>query len=183
MYVFNGAVFSGLVLVFLVIRQQNKSFSVLPAAEFSEVESDFHAKVPAVFCREVCRCLLSSHPPLVNNICINSQSKTMTYLAMHTPHVCAPKQSLWISDYIHSNSLGYLWLFHFVASLKPGFFCSGLLCKVTTGNDVACLTTNHLAALAKLEPRLVPLVLAFRHWARVKAPSAGRQTRCSDCFS
>ncbi|XP_042272027.1 terminal uridylyltransferase 4 isoform X1 [Thunnus maccoyii] len=66
--------------------------------EFSEVESDFHAKVPAVFCRDV------------------------------------------------SN---------------------GLMCKVSAGNDVACLTTNHLAALAKLEPRLVPLVLAFRYWARL----------------
>uniref|UniRef100_A0A8C4ERS0 polynucleotide adenylyltransferase n=1 Tax=Dicentrarchus labrax TaxID=13489 RepID=A0A8C4ERS0_DICLA len=66
--------------------------------EFSEVESDFHAKVPAVFCRDV---------------------------------------------------------------------CSGLMCKVSAGNDVACLTTNHLAALAKLEPRLVPLVLAFRYWARL----------------
>lgn len=48
------------------------------------------------------------------------------------------------------------------------FVCSGLLCKVSAGNDVACLTTNHLAALAKLEPRLVPLVLAFRYWARVR---------------
>lgn len=48
------------------------------------------------------------------------------------------------------------------------FLCSGLLCKVSAGNDVACLTTNHLAALAKLEPRLVPLVLAFRYWARVR---------------
>ncbi|CAK6976408.1 terminal uridylyltransferase 4 isoform X3 [Scomber scombrus] len=66
--------------------------------EFSEVESDFHAKVPAVFCRDV------------------------------------------------SN---------------------GLMCKVSAGNDVACLTTNHLATLAKLEPRLVPLVLAFRYWARL----------------
>uniref|UniRef100_A0A671UT44 polynucleotide adenylyltransferase n=1 Tax=Sparus aurata TaxID=8175 RepID=A0A671UT44_SPAAU len=66
--------------------------------EFSEVESDFHAKVPAVFCRDV---------------------------------------------------------------------VSGLLCKVSAGNDVACLTTNHLATLAKLEPRLVPLVLAFRYWARL----------------
>ncbi|XP_040896194.1 terminal uridylyltransferase 4 [Toxotes jaculatrix] len=68
------------------------------SSEFSEVESDFHAKVPAVFCRDV---------------------------------------------------------------------SSGLMCKVSAGNDVACLTTNHLAALAKLEPRLVPLVLAFRYWARL----------------
>ncbi|XP_048457639.1 terminal uridylyltransferase 4 isoform X3 [Rhincodon typus] len=44
---------------------------------------------------------------------------------------------------------------------------SGLICKVSAGNDVACLTTNLLAALAKLEPRLIPLVLAFRCWARV----------------
>uniref|UniRef100_A0A1A8DNP5 RNA uridylyltransferase n=1 Tax=Nothobranchius kadleci TaxID=1051664 RepID=A0A1A8DNP5_NOTKA len=66
--------------------------------EFTEVESDFHTKVPAVFCRD--------------------------------------------RD-------------------------SGLLCKVSAGNDVACLTTNHLAALAKLEPRLVPLVLTFRYWARL----------------
>uniref|UniRef100_UPI003AAA676E terminal uridylyltransferase 4 isoform X1 n=1 Tax=Centroberyx gerrardi TaxID=166262 RepID=UPI003AAA676E len=66
--------------------------------EFSEVESDFHAKVPVVFCRDI---------------------------------------------------------------------SSGLMCKVSAGNDVACLTTNHLAALAKLEPRLVPLVLAFRYWARL----------------
>lgn len=52
-------------------------------------------------------------------------------------------------------------------------FCrSGLLCKVSAGNDVACLTTNHLAALAKLEPRLVPLVLAFRYWARVSRAAA-----------
>ncbi|XP_038142985.1 terminal uridylyltransferase 4 isoform X1 [Cyprinodon tularosa] len=66
--------------------------------EFSEVEADFHAKVPAVFCRDG---------------------------------------------------------------------SSGLICKVSAGNDVACLTTNHLAALAKLEPRLVPLVLVFRYWAKL----------------
>ncbi|XP_016402288.1 terminal uridylyltransferase 7-like [Sinocyclocheilus rhinocerous] len=41
------------------------------------------------------------------------------------------------------------------------------MCKVSAGNDVAYLTTNHLAALARLEPRLVPLVLAFRHWANL----------------
>ncbi|KAG7459159.1 terminal uridylyltransferase 4 isoform X1 [Solea senegalensis] len=68
------------------------------SSEFSDVESDFHAKVPAVFCRDVGR---------------------------------------------------------------------GLMCKVSAGNDVACLTTNHLSALARLEPRLVPLVLAFRYWARL----------------
>uniref|UniRef100_A0A4W4EFX3 RNA uridylyltransferase n=1 Tax=Electrophorus electricus TaxID=8005 RepID=A0A4W4EFX3_ELEEL len=68
------------------------------SAEFTDVESDFHAKVPVVFCRDV---------------------------------------------------------------------ASGLLCKVSAGNDVACLTTNHLAALGRLEPRLIPLVLAFRYWAKL----------------
>uniref|UniRef100_A0A8C5BK45 CCHC-type domain-containing protein n=1 Tax=Gadus morhua TaxID=8049 RepID=A0A8C5BK45_GADMO len=65
---------------------------------FKDVESDFHAKVPVVFCRDT---------------------------------------------------------------------SSGLACKVSAGNDLACLTTNHLATLARLEPRLVPLVLAFRYWAQL----------------
>ncbi|XP_039175979.1 terminal uridylyltransferase 4 isoform X2 [Crotalus tigris] len=65
---------------------------------YSDVESDFHAKVPVVFCKDV---------------------------------------------------------------------KSGLTCKVSAGNDVACLTTDLLAALSKLEPVLVPLVLAFRYWARL----------------
>ncbi|KAF3835533.1 hypothetical protein F7725_028091, partial [Dissostichus mawsoni] len=68
------------------------------SSEFSEVESDFHAKVPAVFCRDV---------------------------------------------------------------------SSGLMCKVSAGNDVAWLTTNHMAVLSRLEPRLIPLVMAFRYWARL----------------
>ncbi|XP_078526720.1 terminal uridylyltransferase 4 isoform X2 [Lissotriton helveticus] len=65
---------------------------------YSDVESDFHAKVPVVFCRDI---------------------------------------------------------------------KSGLMCKVSAGNDVACLTTDLLAALGKLEPSLIPLVLAFRYWARL----------------
>uniref|UniRef100_A0A8B9UID9 RNA uridylyltransferase n=1 Tax=Anas zonorhyncha TaxID=75864 RepID=A0A8B9UID9_9AVES len=53
----------------------------------------------------------------------------------------------------------------------PVVFCkdikSGLTCKVSARNDVACLTTDLLAALGKLEPVLIPLVLAFRYWARL----------------
>ncbi|KAG8130707.1 hypothetical protein E2320_017332 [Naja naja] len=41
----------------------------------------------------------------------------------------------------------------------------GLVCRVSAGNDNACLTTNHLAMLGRLEPHLVSLVIAFRHWA------------------
>ncbi|NXA09392.1 TUT7 uridylyltransferase, partial [Sapayoa aenigma] len=44
---------------------------------------------------------------------------------------------------------------------------SGLICKVSAGNENACLTTSHLAALGKLEPTVVPLVVAFRYWAKL----------------
>ncbi|NWW81556.1 TUT7 uridylyltransferase, partial [Climacteris rufus] len=44
---------------------------------------------------------------------------------------------------------------------------SGLICKVSAGNENACLTTNHLAALGKLEPTIVSLVIAFRYWAKL----------------
>ncbi|KAM9367996.1 terminal uridylyltransferase 7 [Phaethornis superciliosus] len=44
---------------------------------------------------------------------------------------------------------------------------SGLICKVSAGNENAFLTTNHLATLGKLEPTLVPLVIAFRYWAKL----------------
>lgn len=45
---------------------------------------------------------------------------------------------------------------------------SGLICKVSAGNENACLTTNHLAALGKLEPTVVTLVIVFRYWAKVR---------------
>ncbi|XP_061482564.1 terminal uridylyltransferase 7 isoform X2 [Rhineura floridana] len=44
---------------------------------------------------------------------------------------------------------------------------SGLVCRVSAGNENAYLTTNHLARLGKLEPRVVSLVIAFRHWAKL----------------
>ncbi|XP_059945794.1 terminal uridylyltransferase 4 isoform X9 [Mesoplodon densirostris] len=43
---------------------------------------------------------------------------------------------------------------------------SGLLCRVSAGNDMACLTTDLFAALGKMEPVFTPLVLAFRYWAK-----------------
>ncbi|XP_027587641.1 terminal uridylyltransferase 7 [Pipra filicauda] len=72
--------------------------SLLSSESFTEVDADFHARVPVVVCRE--------------------------------------KQS-------------------------------GLICKVSAGNESACLTTNHLATLGKLEPAVVPLVTAFRYWAKL----------------
>ncbi|NWH88999.1 TUT7 uridylyltransferase, partial [Aegithalos caudatus] len=44
---------------------------------------------------------------------------------------------------------------------------SGLICKVSAGNENACLTTNHLTTLGKLEPTIIPLVIAFRYWAKL----------------
>ncbi|XP_069481819.1 terminal uridylyltransferase 7 isoform X2 [Ambystoma mexicanum] len=44
---------------------------------------------------------------------------------------------------------------------------SGLLCKVSAGNESACLTTKYLAALGSLEPKLIPLVVSFRYWAKL----------------
>ncbi|KAE8633221.1 hypothetical protein XENTR_v10001819 [Xenopus tropicalis] len=44
---------------------------------------------------------------------------------------------------------------------------SSLLCKVSAGNENACLTSNLMAALGKLEPRLLSLVVAFRYWAKL----------------
>ncbi|KGL79856.1 Terminal uridylyltransferase 7, partial [Tinamus guttatus] len=44
---------------------------------------------------------------------------------------------------------------------------SGLTCKVSAGSENAYLTANHLATLGKLEPTIVPLVIAFRYWAKL----------------
>uniref|UniRef100_A0A6Q2Z6R4 CCHC-type domain-containing protein n=1 Tax=Esox lucius TaxID=8010 RepID=A0A6Q2Z6R4_ESOLU len=44
---------------------------------------------------------------------------------------------------------------------------SGLVCKVSAGNDNACLTTSFLSELASRQPLLLPLVLGFRYWARI----------------
>ncbi|XP_018114592.1 terminal uridylyltransferase 7 isoform X2 [Xenopus laevis] len=44
---------------------------------------------------------------------------------------------------------------------------SSLLCKVSAGNENACLTSNLMAALGKLEPRLLSLVVAFQYWAKL----------------
>uniref|UniRef100_A0A8C5R7R4 Terminal uridylyl transferase 4 n=1 Tax=Leptobrachium leishanense TaxID=445787 RepID=A0A8C5R7R4_9ANUR len=56
-------------------------------------------------------------------------------------------------------------------SKVPVVFCkdktSGLSCKLSAGNETACLTTELLAALGKLEPVLTPLVVVFRYWARL----------------
>lgn len=44
---------------------------------------------------------------------------------------------------------------------------SGLICKVSAGNESACLTTAYLAEMSSLEPLLIPLVTCFRFWAKI----------------
>ncbi|XP_029367292.1 terminal uridylyltransferase 7 isoform X2 [Echeneis naucrates] len=44
---------------------------------------------------------------------------------------------------------------------------SGLICKVSAGNENAFQTTSYLSALASQEPLLLPLVLALRRWAQI----------------
>uniref|UniRef100_A0A8C1L3S6 Terminal uridylyl transferase 4 n=1 Tax=Cyprinus carpio TaxID=7962 RepID=A0A8C1L3S6_CYPCA len=99
---------------------------------------------------------------LLNNACFILACSLRLYGSCLTRF--AFKTTAWISVFLCI----LLCLLKFCTSLfVVCCLCSGLMCKVSAGNDVACLTTNHLAALARLEPRLVPLVLAFRHWANL----------------
>ena len=56
---------------------------------------------------------------------------------------------------------------------------SRLVCKVSAGNDHACQTTAYLSALANQQPLILPLVIAFRHWAQVRSPARGPPHPCS----
>lgn len=50
---------------------------------------------------------------------------------------------------------------------KCNFLHSGLICKVSAGNEMAFQTTSFLSALSSQEHLLLPLVLGLRHWAKV----------------
>lgn len=47
---------------------------------------------------------------------------------------------------------------------------SGLVCKVSAGNEMAFQTTSFICALSSRERLLLPLVLGLRRWARVGFP-------------
>ncbi|KAI3372656.1 hypothetical protein L3Q82_023126 [Scortum barcoo] len=51
--------------------------------------------------------------------------------------------------------------------LKRIFLNSGLICKVSAGNENAFQTTSYLSALSSREPVLLPLVLGLRRWAQI----------------
>ncbi|CAL9707559.1 unnamed protein product [Knipowitschia caucasica] len=44
---------------------------------------------------------------------------------------------------------------------------SGLVCKVSAGNENAFQTTSYLSAVVRLEPVVLPLVLGLRRWAQI----------------
>ncbi|XP_051547805.1 terminal uridylyltransferase 7-like isoform X2 [Myxocyprinus asiaticus] len=44
---------------------------------------------------------------------------------------------------------------------------SGLICRVSAGNESACLTTAYLTEMASQEPLLIPLTVCFRYWAKI----------------
>ncbi|KAJ8413908.1 hypothetical protein AAFF_G00065060 [Aldrovandia affinis] len=86
------------------------------------------------------------------------------------PHMHQPDVLLMVQESLSNSSLyGDLQAdFH---ARVPVLICrdnaSGLICKVSAGNDNACLTTTYLVALGNLEPRLPPLVIGLRHWAQI----------------
>ncbi|XP_029573951.1 terminal uridylyltransferase 7 isoform X2 [Salmo trutta] len=86
------------------------------------------------------------------------------------PHMHQPEVLLLVQESL-SVSLLYESLEADFHARVPVVICkdkdSGLVCKVSAGNDNACLTTSFLSELANQEPLLLPLVLGFRHWARI----------------
>uniref|UniRef100_A0A3Q2CX27 polynucleotide adenylyltransferase n=1 Tax=Cyprinodon variegatus TaxID=28743 RepID=A0A3Q2CX27_CYPVA len=70
-------------------------------------------------------------------------------------------------------SVSYLFLdveadFH---TIVPVVICkerkSGLICKVSAGNENAFQTSSYLSALGKMNHLLLPLVLGLRRWAQL----------------
>ncbi|KAK6494342.1 terminal uridylyltransferase 7-like [Huso huso] len=85
-------------------------------------------------------------------------------------HMHQPDVLLLVQESLH-NSKSFIDLEADFHARVPVVVCkekqSGLLCKMSAGNDNAYLTTDYMAALAELEPRLTPLVTAFRYWAKI----------------
>uniref|UniRef100_A0A8C7X1U5 CCHC-type domain-containing protein n=1 Tax=Oryzias sinensis TaxID=183150 RepID=A0A8C7X1U5_9TELE len=83
---------------------------------------------------------------------------------MHQPDVLlVVKESLSTSLFINLEAD-----FH---ARVPAVICkekkSGLVCKVSAGNENAHQTTCYLSALSSREPVLLPLVMGLRRWARI----------------
>ncbi|XP_038133260.1 terminal uridylyltransferase 4 isoform X2 [Cyprinodon tularosa] len=88
----------------------------------------------------------------------------------YPPHMRQPDVLMKVKEIL---SVSYLFLdveadFH---TIVPVVICkerkSGLICKVSAGNENAFQTSSYLSALGKMNHLLLPLVLGLRRWAQL----------------
>ncbi|XP_071388763.1 terminal uridylyltransferase 7 isoform X1 [Centroberyx affinis] len=88
----------------------------------------------------------------------------------YPPHMHQPDVLLLVKESLSVSPLYFDLEADFHARV-PVVMCkekkSGLICKVSAGNDNACQTTSYLSAVANREHLLPPLVVGLRHWARI----------------
>uniref|UniRef100_A0A1A7WHH6 Zinc finger, CCHC domain containing 6 n=1 Tax=Iconisemion striatum TaxID=60296 RepID=A0A1A7WHH6_9TELE len=88
----------------------------------------------------------------------------------YPPHMHQPDVLLLVKDCLSVSPLFINVEADFHARV-PVVMCtdkmSGLICKVSAGNDNAFQTTTYLSSLADREPLLHPLVVGLRRWAQI----------------
>ncbi|KAM6930542.1 terminal uridylyltransferase 7 [Xenentodon cancila] len=88
----------------------------------------------------------------------------------YPPHMHQPDVLLMVKESLSESPLFINLEADFHARV-PVVICkekkSGLICKVSAGNENAFQTTCYLSALVSQERLLLPLVLGLRHWARI----------------
>lgn len=88
----------------------------------------------------------------------------------YPPHMHQPDVLLLVKESLSVSSLFVDLEADFHARV-PVVICkeknSGLVCKVSAGNENAFQTTSYLSALSNREPLLLPLVLGLRRWAQI----------------
>ncbi|XP_075955152.1 terminal uridylyltransferase 7 isoform X1 [Anarhichas minor] len=88
----------------------------------------------------------------------------------YPPHMHQPDVLLLVKESLSVNSIFVEMEADFHARV-PVVMCkeknSGLVCKVSAGNENAFQTTSYLSALSSREHLLLPLVLGLRSWARI----------------
>ncbi|XP_041854762.1 terminal uridylyltransferase 4 isoform X2 [Melanotaenia boesemani] len=86
------------------------------------------------------------------------------------PHMHQPDVLMLVKESLSLSSCFINLEAHFHARV-PVVICkekkSGLICKVSAGNENAFQTTSYLSALSSREHLLLPLVLGFRRWAKI----------------
>ncbi|KAF7665456.1 hypothetical protein LDENG_00143220 [Lucifuga dentata] len=88
----------------------------------------------------------------------------------YPPHMHQPDVLLLVKESLSMSSLFVDLEADFHARV-PVVICkekkSGLICRVSAGNENAFHTTSYLSALASHEPLILPLVLGLRRWAQI----------------